>query len=362
MSLKDKAAKINFAALGAPTVSSASADPVAPALDVRRPKTAPGAMMAFAADQRSDLLKENEQLRAEAGRVGELQGKLDDALGDLKQWDGAKATRLVDPAAIRRSAFANRHELSFEGPDFEQLKAEIKDAGGNVQPIKIRTLAEPQGEVAFELVFGHRRHEACRQLGLPVLAMVDNLDDRALFVEMERENRGRKDLSAWEQGVMYRRALKDKLFPSNRKLAEAIGVDLGAVGKALALADLPDGVIEAFASPLDLQYRWAKPLADAVSQDPKGVLARAAELKTRRGQVVAKAVFETLVAGQGREGVERFNPPKPRSFKVHGAPAGTVEMLASKAVVVTLEPGLIAIDKLNALEKALQKLLAEWTG
>jgi ParB-like chromosome segregation protein Spo0J len=66
---------------------------------------------------------------------------------------------------------------------------------------------------------------------------------------MERENRARKNLSAWEQGTMYRRALDEGLYPSQRKLAEALGVDISLVSKSLALARLPDAVVRAFRQP-----------------------------------------------------------------------------------------------------------------
>jgi transposase-like protein len=41
------------------------------------------------------------------------------------------------------------------------------------------------------LIFGHRRHRACQDLKLPVLAAIwtEPLSDAALFAFMERENR-----------------------------------------------------------------------------------------------------------------------------------------------------------------------------
>ena len=354
MGLKDKAAKLDFSAI--PSFGIAHTPDAG-----SRPKTAPGAMMAYANDARSELLQENEQLRLQASKADELQGKLEDALGDLQQWNGAKATRLIDPESIVRSQFANRHALNFTGPEFEQLKAEIREAGGNVQPIKVRAISQADGASTYEIVFGHRRHEACRQLQMPVLAVVDNLDDRALFVEMDRENRARKDLSAWEQGAMYRRALDKGLYPSNRKLAEAVGVDLGAVGKALALADLPDDVVSAFQSPLELQFRWAKPLSDALLADPKGVLARARDLKTQAGKVGARLVFERLTA-RGGEGVEPFNPPAPIRIDVAGKRAAMVVITAKGGATVTIEPGVLSTDKAQPLANLIAGFLAKPKG
>jgi hypothetical protein len=66
MGLKDKASKIDFGS-HQDVVPPANAEATAGGL---RPKTAPGLMMAQAADQRSELLRENETLKA---RVGELE-------------------------------------------------------------------------------------------------------------------------------------------------------------------------------------------------------------------------------------------------------------------------------------------------
>ncbi|EFK95109.1 parB-like partition protein, partial [sediment metagenome] len=117
------------------------------------------------------------------------------------------------------------------------------------------------------------------ELGLPVQAMVVDMSDQQLFEAMERENRARKNLSAWEQGTMYRRALDEGLYPSQRRLAESLGVDVSLVSKSLSLARLPEAVVGAFASPLEIQFRWAQPLAEALQKDPDGVLARAAKLR-----------------------------------------------------------------------------------
>ena len=371
--LSAKAAKLDFSKLpgvpGAPSGSGlsgsgsvaalGSAASIPEAMPVR-PKTAPGAMMAFANDARSELLRENEHLRQQVGESVGLRARLDEALGDLAQWDGAKAARLLPATEVVASVYANRHAHAFETLEYQALKREIENAGGNVQPIKVRPLASTRTDgVRYEVVFGHRRHRACLELGLPVLAVVDNLDDRALFVEMERENRARKDLSAWEQGQMYRRALKLGLFPSNRKLAEAVGVDLSALGKALSLAELPDELVQAFASPLDLQFRWAKPLSDAWAKHPERTLARARALAAQGRGLGAKAVFERLVQDEpsaGRVGVEPFHPQE-LPITVGGQSVGLVKRDERGAVSLQLAPGVLGEGGLVQLAELVRGLL-----
>jgi ParB family chromosome partitioning protein len=340
MSLKNKAAKLDFSNL-----PGLGVDTEVPA----RPKTAPGAMMAFANEARSDLLRENEALQAQAQQAQALHGRLEEALTELRQWDGAKATRLIDAALIRPSRWANRHALNYSSPQFDKLKAEVADAGGNVQPIKVRPVAEPAG--SFEVVYGHRRLEACRQLGLPVLCLVDNIEDRALFVEMERENRGRKDLSAWEQGMMYRRALDAALFPSLRQLAASIGVQPGNVSTALQIAAMPDAVVQAFASPLDLQFRWVAPLKAALERDEAGVLERARELAGSSPRPSAREVLARLT-GQ----TEKSNLSRQTRYTLGGKVVGSWDKDAQGNVALRFKAGALSADK----EKRLLELLGKF--
>jgi ParB family chromosome partitioning protein len=215
----------------------------------------------------------------------------------LSDWERDAHTRLIDPLLVDDSRWANRHKASFASVKFAELKREIASAGGNVQPIKVRL--KPDGR--FEPVFGHRRVQACKELGLPVLAVIaEGLTDAAMFAEMDRENRNREDLSPWEQGDMYRRALDEGLFPSNRRLADAVGIDLSNLGKCLALARLPAEVVEAFGSPLDIQLRWGGLLAKVQEADPAGLVKRAKSVLKMSPRPNAKAVLSLLLAeGQG---------------------------------------------------------------
>jgi ParB family chromosome partitioning protein len=362
MGLRDKASKIDFASLPEMAhgdLAAASGDPTAPTgSETKRPKTAPGAMMAFAGDQRSELLKENETLKAKAEQATALQGQLGEALNELKTWEGAKPTRLIDPKHVFRTKWANRHEINFQSEEYARLKDEISSAGGNVQAVKVRpaTSEGDDGAPRYELVYGHRRHQACLELGLPLLAVVDNLDDRSLFVEMDRENRGRKDLSPWEQGVMYQRALDQGLFPSNRKLAEAVGADLTNVGRALVLANLPEAVVAAFQSPLELQYRWAMPLKDAIEADGEAVDVCAKEIGSTVPSLSPKEVFERLTASK-KEGGSTVLPPASLEIQVAGRRAAIIQLTGKGGMTVSIEPGLVAADKLKALADLVEKFL-----
>ncbi len=294
MSLKEKASKIDFASSSPKPNKDMDERSESNAAKV---KTAPGAMLNFANNQRSEMLRENEELKKKAGDVDILNSRLSAVMQDLKQWDGAKATKLIDPRHIVASEWANRDEASFFTVEFRALVDEIASSGGNIQPIKVRPLqnSEPQ---QYEVIFGHRRHRACLELGYPVLALVDPIDNKELFIEMDRENRQRADLRPYEQGLMYRKALDKGLFPSFRALCEATGANLGNGSLALRLAKMPENILRVFPSKLDIQYRWIQPLLLAIEKDIESVLHVAQEIEDEKkvGAVFSSsAVFNRLI-------------------------------------------------------------------
>jgi ParB family chromosome partitioning protein len=281
-------------------------------------------------------------------RVIELTTKVNAAEKKLTAWDGAVPTRLIEPSKITHSIYANRLNDSRSGSDFENFKKEISDAGGNVQPIKVRPI--PGGGDEYEVVFGHRRHRACLELGLQVLAVVVELDDRKLFEEMDRENRLRVDLRPYEQGLMYKRSLDNGLFPSHRKLAESIGADQRNVDKAVALASLPSEVLCAFSSPLALQYRWASPLNAAYKNDSQAVVALAKDFAAAEKRASDEDVFLAL-SGRARS-------PVPQEVVIKGSNGAVAKhKQTSKTHVFEIECASLTPDKVEQIKALITKLI-----
>lgn len=290
----------------------------------------------------------------------QFEEEIRDLKGQVEQLERERGAQALDPHTIAGSRWANRHADSFNGSSFEQLKREIADAGGNVQPIKVRPLskvdvAADASTVRFEIVFGHRRHRACLELGLPVWAVVEALDDRGLYVQMERENRGRESLSAWEQGRMYLRALDEGLFASNIKLAAAIGRDPSDVGKATRIARLPPELTGAFASPLQIQFQWVADLERALREHPQETLRVARELGAQRERGTPAEVFRALTASLRAPGVGSSHPPTTWQFA--GGRSAQVVTDARGRTTIRLSAGALPPDKLAALEAALRKLM-----
>ena len=282
------------------------------------------------------------------GKAEELQREVETLKSRTQELENDRGAQLLDAARIVPSRWANRADASFSDQEFLALKAEIQDAGGNVQPIMVRPIEGEGGR--YELVFGHRRHRACLDLGLPVLAVIKPLGDRELFAHMERENRHRKNLSPYEQGQMYRRALAEGLFPSMRALAADIGRGSTDVSEAMRIAELPQAVLDAFPSPNDIQFRWAKALADVCQRDPVGAKARARELRAER--LPAAAVFKALTGAQDRQGARRSSAQERQLALGEGRHAAIRN--DGKRIVIELDPALLPAERWEAFEQMLR--------
>lgn len=324
--LADKARKINF--------DEDEQPPARPqATDLRPPRTGVGAINASLAMGRA-VVQENESLKQR-----------------LAKFEDAQVIEFLDPKVIAPSRFGNRHALSFAGPAFLQLKDEIGSTGRNVQPIKVRRLAEAKGEIEFEIVFGHRRWRACSELGLKVAAIVADLSDAELFVEMDRENRARADLTPWEQGVMYKRALDEQLYPSLRQLAQAVGASPGPVSQAIQLASLPPPVVEAFANPLELQHRWAAPLKAAYDRDPEAVQKVSCELALASPRLSGRDVFVRLTGA-----VQTAARGSSTEFRMGKKSVGSWSKDPSGAVIIKIKAGALPSSKEQQLQEYLSSL------
>ncbi len=295
-------------------------------------RTAPGGMLAAMG-----------VMRDKDDQVAKLREQLD-------RWIGAQPQRRVDPALIDESRFANRDHSHYHGEAWEAFKLELASSGGNIQAVLLR--AKTGGR--FEIVFGHRRTRACAELGIPVLAAIsDDVDDLQLFGLMERENRAREDLSPYEQGMSYLRALDQKLFSSMRQLANAIDKDVGLVSRYLAIAQLPTPILDAFPARTQVQKRWGEVISAALQRDPDGVIERAKLLAKLDVKLQAAQVFKQLCAVSPGESAQN-------SFTVSdasGSPKAVVTRKGKSTLDIKLVQGSLSDDLIKKVVSVLERAL-----
>lgn len=181
-------------------------------------------------------------------------GAVSQGIADLK----ARAVVEVNTDLIHRGGIMDRLEMD----GIDELAESIRTYGQQV-PILLRRIRTTQGEDAYEVVYGRRRLEALRRLGLPAKALIRELTDEQVILAQGQENAARKDLSFIEK-VTFAKQMAD-LGYDRKAICDALHVDKTVISRMLSVADkIPVTlIIEIGAAPSVGRDRWVK-LADAI--------------------------------------------------------------------------------------------------
>ena len=152
---------------------------------------------------------------------------------------------------------------------------------------------------------------------------------------------------------MYVDALDRGLFSSQRKLAEEVGADQGNVSKVVTLARLPSAVLQAFVSPLDVQYRWITPISQALDSEADAVLERAKAITTARKSGVSISSAEAYSKLIGKSSAPRAG--KTRKVEV----GGKTLSVSQRGGKVSFEVDGLAENHLKQVEEFIAGLMAD---
>ena len=188
------------------------------------------------------------------------------ATGEVKQ-----VTQLMlDPARVRIWSGNARHQASLSEESCSDLIDAILAEGGQKVPAIVRRVSDDPA-YDYEVIAGTRRHFAISWLrqnnypDLTFLAQVQSLDDESAFRLADIENRARKDVSDFERARNYRDALVTHYGGRHNRMAERLHLSKGWLSKMLAVANLPDWAVAAFASPVEIQLKTGYPLAQRLN-------------------------------------------------------------------------------------------------
>ncbi|MEL7165495.1 MAG: plasmid partitioning protein RepB [Pseudomonadota bacterium] len=155
---------------------------------------------------------------APRGAVGALQS----SLSKLQE----NAVQEIDAALIDEAGLEDR--LGDDHADHEALTYSLRNYGQQV-PVLLRPHSTTRGR--YEIVYGRRRLRALRELGLPVKAMVRQLDDDQLVLAQGQENTARRDLSFAEKASFA--AQLDAEGYDRDTIAAALSIDQPMVSRML---------------------------------------------------------------------------------------------------------------------------------
>jgi ParB family transcriptional regulator, chromosome partitioning protein len=233
-------------------------------MPMRHATAAGEALTARIASLEAELSTEREQRSTDQNQHQRELARLRRIAADAGNAAGEFA--LLDPAVVADVLPADRLPGAFTDNSFDELLEDIQ-AHGQHDAITVR-----RTESGFEIASGRRRLEACRRLGIQVLARVRSLDHEAMLGVQFAENERRQDISAIER-ARWLAQVKEQFGKQVQQLADDYKLDRTTVSLYLRLARLPDEIVRRLVDPRALPMLKARRLVAALDQDA-GALAR----------------------------------------------------------------------------------------
>jgi len=145
----------------------------------------------------------------------------------------------LDPAQIDGSFVGDR--LGDDEEEFAALREAIRSQGQST-PILVRP--HPGRPARYMVVFGHRRLRAARELGIPVRAVVKDVEAIAHVILQGQENSARANLSFIERAIFARRL--QEAGQTKDTIKTALSVDDTLLSRMLSVVEtIPFRVLEA---------------------------------------------------------------------------------------------------------------------
>lgn len=174
-------------------------------------------------------------------------GAVGRSIADLK----ARALIEIDPFLIDAGGMQDR--LEADNAEDAALAHSLREYGQQV-PVLVRP--HPAAEGRYQIVYGRRRVLALRDLGLPVRALVRDMDDRELVLAQGQENTARRDLSFIEK-ANFARQMTEAGY-DRKVICDALSIDKTVISRMLSVMDqVPLELVEAIgAAPGIGRDRW----------------------------------------------------------------------------------------------------------
>ena len=242
----------------------------------------------------------------------------------------------------------------------------IQAENGNRIPVVVRRT--PNGERQYELVIGTRRHWAISWLNanhypdIELVAIIEDLDDEAAFRLADIENREREDISDLERGENYKTAVHAYYEGVQARLADRVKVSKSMLARYIGLTEIPQTIIGAFNSPMDLQVRHGDKLLPALrtpalrERMEEAAKVIAAEQAFRQSDDQEPIGGAEVVARLTKATAYRSGRSQKTVIKAKGAAIGLVDRDRSRGLTITLNPTVLSADDiLEALRPLIEK-------
>ncbi|MGO4166726.1 ParB family chromosome partitioning protein [Novosphingobium sp. PhB57] len=201
-----------------------------------------------------------------AGVDGEALSRLDQRLAGFAQGSGRARTAIsIRPSDCSVWDGNPRDVPGLSAESCRSLIESIAQEDGNRIPVLVRHNA-PGADHPYQLLVGSRRRFSVDWLnhnGRPEIrltALIVDLTDEEAFRLADIENREREDITELDRARSYQNAVDRFYGGVQSRMAEALNLSNSQLSRLLSLAQMPDEVVNAFATRDELRVRHSEVL------------------------------------------------------------------------------------------------------
>jgi ParB/RepB/Spo0J family partition protein len=175
-----------------------------------------------------------------------------------------KGRAKVAPEVCRLWRYADRP--AEEAGHAVQISESFKE-DGQIAAVIVRCVEDPvDPTIRYEVISGHVRWRAALAAKTDLDVDIRELDDKAAFRLMVRENELRRALSDYAKARRLKRVLADGIYDNRAALAADMGLSPAQLSYFLGFADLPEQVVRGFREISRVSVRLGYAVARAVQE------------------------------------------------------------------------------------------------
>jgi len=259
---------------------------------------------------------------------GEELSRLDQRLAGFNQGAGRRTAISIRPGDC---SVWDGNPRDVPGLSFQSCRSLIESIAqedGNRIPVLVRR--NPPGcDHPYELLVGSRRRFAVDWLnhnGRPEIrlnALVVEMSDEEAFRLADIENREREDITELDRARSYQNAVDRFYGGVQSRMAEALRLSNSQLSRLLALAQMPDEVVNAFATKEELRVRHSEVLTPLLRRaEQRELVLAAARIIGQEQQRLAAAgermIPAATVLARLRQATREEGPRRPETPVVLG--------------------------------------------
>ena len=150
------------------------------------------------------------------------------------------------------------------GENFSEFIQGIKE-NGQLQPILVKKGKGPKD--GYTLIYGERRWNACKELGIDVLCRVQNVNDFDAGISIIVENKDRESSTPYDFAMQLSEFLDHKIMTQS-DMAKKMSISRQAMSKMMSFTKIPPELVAAIGDMRKITASMAELLKQICDRDP----------------------------------------------------------------------------------------------